>query len=43
MTLSYGQITAVLANAMQEQQKEIDLLKQQNAELLQLISEMKKK
>jgi hypothetical protein len=41
--LSYGQITAVLTKAMQGQQKEIDLLKQQNKELLQLINEMKKK
>jgi hypothetical protein len=43
MTLSYGQITAVLTKAMQEQQKEIDLLKQQNKELLQMINELKKK
>ena len=40
MTISYSQITAVLTKAMQEQQKMIDELKNQNASLIQRLEAM---
>ncbi len=42
MSLSYGDFVIPLINAVQEQQKQIDLLKQQNELLLQMINELKK-
>jgi hypothetical protein len=42
-SLSYAEFVVPLVKAVQEQQTEIDLLKQQNKELLQLINELKKK
>lgn len=43
MTLSYGQVTAVLTKAMQEQQKQIEDLKNEVEELKQLLVKLSKR